>query len=497
MRIDALVVEDFEPAPYPEATIRVDCSSGTYVRTLAADLGTALGGCAHLGDAAPAARRRRSTLDEARPLDADRGRSRRASCSRRRPRCATSNAVVVDGEQARAVAHGATFAARRAARRPRRRRARSRSSTSAASCSRSTSGAARGVKPAVVLAAAGARRERSCRDPARASDRRPVARGRAVTIGAFDGVHLGHQAVLRLVRELADARGLRADRAHLRPAPGRGRAARVGAEAAHHARPEARAARGDRRGRRVPRARRSTRRAARSRPRTSSSEVLASVLARAPRRGRRRLPLRLPPPRRRRRCCSAWAPSSASRCSGSGSSRRPIERAPDGGVPYSSTRVRELLARGRRRAARPRSSAGPHEVRGPVERGDARGRELGFPTANVARARAHLPPGRRRLRRHVHRRRRRRAAGRDLARPPADVLRRAGHAACSRRYLLDFDGDLYGQHARVRFLRPPPRPGALRRRSTPRRADAPRRRRAPVASAPGEPERPSAVPAVW
>jgi riboflavin kinase/FMN adenylyltransferase len=35
-------------------------------------------------------------------------------------------------------------------------------------------------------------------------------RGSVVTIGAFDGVHLGHRAVLRLVRELADARGLRA-----------------------------------------------------------------------------------------------------------------------------------------------------------------------------------------------------------------------------------------------------------------------------------------------
>ena len=34
--------------------------------------------------------------------------------------------------------------------------------------------------------------------------------GRAVTIGAFDGVHLGHQAVLRLVHELARARGLSA-----------------------------------------------------------------------------------------------------------------------------------------------------------------------------------------------------------------------------------------------------------------------------------------------
>jgi riboflavin kinase/FMN adenylyltransferase len=46
------------------------------------------------------------------------------------------------------------------------------------------------------------------RDPAGpASD---DARGSVVTIGAFDGVHLGHRAVLRLVRELADARGLRA-----------------------------------------------------------------------------------------------------------------------------------------------------------------------------------------------------------------------------------------------------------------------------------------------
>jgi riboflavin kinase/FMN adenylyltransferase len=34
--------------------------------------------------------------------------------------------------------------------------------------------------------------------------------GTVVTIGAYDGVHLGHQAVLRLVRELADARGLEA-----------------------------------------------------------------------------------------------------------------------------------------------------------------------------------------------------------------------------------------------------------------------------------------------
>ena len=108
--IDALVVEDFVAGAYPEATIRVDCSSGTYVRTLAADLGTALGGCAHLGEL----RRLRVGsfgLDEAHTLDEIERRSRGASCSRRPPRSATSTEVVVDGEQQRAVAHGATFAA--------------------------------------------------------------------------------------------------------------------------------------------------------------------------------------------------------------------------------------------------------------------------------------------------------------------------------------------------------------------------------------------------
>ena len=50
IRIDAIEVEAFEPGAYPEATVVLDCSSGTYVRSLAADLGVALGGCAHLGE---------------------------------------------------------------------------------------------------------------------------------------------------------------------------------------------------------------------------------------------------------------------------------------------------------------------------------------------------------------------------------------------------------------------------------------------------------------
>ena len=35
-----------------------------------------------------------------------------------------------------------------------------------------------------------------------------VSDGTVVTIGAYDGVHRGHQRVLHLVRELASARGL-------------------------------------------------------------------------------------------------------------------------------------------------------------------------------------------------------------------------------------------------------------------------------------------------
>lgn len=69
VHIASLEVLDLEPGPFPVASIRVACSSGTYIRTLAADLGAALGGCAHLA----ALRRTRVgsfTLAEARPLDA-------------------------------------------------------------------------------------------------------------------------------------------------------------------------------------------------------------------------------------------------------------------------------------------------------------------------------------------------------------------------------------------------------------------------------------------
>jgi tRNA pseudouridine55 synthase len=110
VHVDELVVEDFVPGPYPEAVVRVACSSGTYIRTLAADLGCALGGCAHLGTL----RRLRVgsfTLAEARPVEAVEADPDAAVLAPADSLRAMERVVVADREQSRAVGHGATFAA--------------------------------------------------------------------------------------------------------------------------------------------------------------------------------------------------------------------------------------------------------------------------------------------------------------------------------------------------------------------------------------------------
>ncbi len=48
VRIDRFELLDFEPGSFPRATVVVECGTGTYIRSLAADLGAALGGPAHL-----------------------------------------------------------------------------------------------------------------------------------------------------------------------------------------------------------------------------------------------------------------------------------------------------------------------------------------------------------------------------------------------------------------------------------------------------------------
>jgi len=119
--------------------------------------------------------------------------------------------------------------------------------------------------------------------------------------------------------------------------------------------------------------------------------------------------------------------------------------------PVSSTRIRSLIAEGDVEGAA-RLLGRPHEVRGPVVRGDGRGGpELGFPTANLAvpddialPADAVYAGHYRRPDGSVHQ------AAISVGRRPtfyepgtAPVLVEA--------YLLHFEGDLYGEEARVSF----------------------------------------------
>ncbi|MFT3689110.1 bifunctional riboflavin kinase/FAD synthetase [Paenirhodobacter sp.] len=125
------------------------------------------------------------------------------------------------------------------------------------------------------------------------------------------------------------------------------------------------------------------------------------------------------------------------------------------GIEVSSTAIRTALAEGR-----PRDAAAMlghlHRIEGPVLHGDKRGRDLGFPTANMGVSGLHLP----RL---------------GVYAVKVDVLTgpQAGsyHGAASlgvrpmfgenapnlETHILDFKGDLYGQHlsvALVDYLRP-------------------------------------------
>jgi riboflavin kinase/FMN adenylyltransferase len=122
----------------------------------------------------------------------------------------------------------------------------------------------------------------------------------------------------------------------------------------------------------------------------------------------------------------------------------------EGARTVSSTAIRAALADGDLVAAN-RMLGRPHELRGTVQTGDARGRELGFPTANVAVPDVMALPADgiyagwyERPDGSVHR------AAISLGRRPTFYADQA--ASLLEAHLLDFEGDLYGEPAEVRFV---------------------------------------------
>ena len=115
----------------------------------------------------------------------------------------------------------------------------------------------------------------------------------------------------------------------------------------------------------------------------------------------------------------------------------------------SSTRIRHALVEGDLALANAMLGR-LHEVRGMVAHGDHRGRELGFPTANVSVPGDILLPADGIYAGWLER------AGGDVLPAAISLGRRPtfyveAHASLLEAHVLDFDGDLYGEHVKVRF----------------------------------------------
>jgi riboflavin kinase/FMN adenylyltransferase len=120
------------------------------------------------------------------------------------------------------------------------------------------------------------------------------------------------------------------------------------------------------------------------------------------------------------------------------------------GAPVSSTRIRRLLAGGQVEEAAVLLER-PHQVRGIVGKGDQRGRELGFPTANVSvPADVQLPADGVYAGWYLRPDGSRHPSAVSLGRRPTFYSQ--AEESLLEAYLLDFDGDLYGEAARVEFV---------------------------------------------
>ena len=271
---------------------------------------------------------------------------------------------------------------------------------------------------------------------------RAPAEGAAVTIGAFDGVHLGHQALLRLVRERGRARGLSTALVTFDRHP------------ALVVRPE------------------------------SAPKLLTTLEQKLELLGATGLVdeavVLTFDEERRNESAEEFVKEVLVDCLGArlvvvgadfhfGRDRRGnvellrrmgddlgfevvgLDLVSDGPAVYSSTLVRQRLAEGAVEQAAALLGR-PHEVRGRVVESDGRGRELlGFATANVAVAPETCLPAA-----GIYAGTFRGADG--VERPAAISLGHrptfyeGGAPLLLEAHVLDFDGDLYGQEAAVRFL---------------------------------------------
>ena len=126
-----------------------------------------------------------------------------------------------------------------------------------------------------------------------------------------------------------------------------------------------------------------------------------------------------------------------------------VEAVPDGGQPISSTLIRAAVAHGDLAAAE-RWLGRPYSTRGVVERGLGRGRTLGIPTINLAPPdpRKLLPPDGVYAVRVEWRRVRYGGMMNQGARPTFGIAERALEI-----HLFDFDEDLYGEAVTVEWVR--------------------------------------------
>lgn len=125
---------------------------------------------------------------------------------------------------------------------------------------------------------------------------------------------------------------------------------------------------------------------------------------------------------------------------------RVVELLEFGGAPVSSTRIRKLIAEEGDVAGAAELLGSTFTMRGTVVHGDKRGRELGFPTANIVPDDRFVTPAH-----GIYAC----ITGQGRAAAVSIGLRptfETGRGVLIEAYVLDFDGDLYGQEIELTFV---------------------------------------------